>query len=271
MSEARTEDPPPSFSARRVSTPLRWDDLVLPADVLSALEDIVSWMRHTKTISEDWGFGRFTKPGYRALFTGPSGTGKTLAATLLGQRLEVPVHGVDLPMVVSRYIGETEKNLSRLFDRAQKESAILFFDEADALFGKRTEVSDAHDRYANQEVSYLLQRIEEFDGLVILATSLPEALDSALVRRFQSVISFPPPDVDLRLLLWRGVFPDAGRLASDVDLEEIARAYELTGGAIVEAARFGAIRAVSGGDGRVTRRALLDGVRKELRKARRSD
>ena len=185
--------------------------------------------------------------------------------------MDAPVYGVDLSVVVSRYIGETEKNLGRIFDRAREESAILFFDEADALFGKRTEISDAHDRYANQEVSYLLQRIESFDGLVILATNLPEALDAAFIRRFQSVITFPSPDPPLRLLLWRGVLPDAGRLAPDVDLEEIARDYQLTGGAIVEAARFGAIRAVSSGDGRVTRRALMDGVRRELEKLGRRD
>jgi SpoVK/Ycf46/Vps4 family AAA+-type ATPase len=227
-------------------------------------------MRHAGTISEEWGFGKIARPGYRALFSGPPGTGKTLAATLIGQRLGLPVYRVDLHLVVSKYIGETEKNLARLLDRARKESWILLFDEADALFGKRTDVADADDRYANQEVSYLLQRLESYEGLVILTSNLEGNFDPVLVRRFQSVVSFPLPSADLRLRLWRGVLSDKGRLAADVDLEALARSHELSGGAIVDAARYGAVRALDSGAGRVAHEALVEGVRRELQRAGRA-
>ncbi len=160
-----------SFPAKYISTALDWTDLVLPKDTLNQIKDLENWIMHNDTLMYEWDMFKKIKPGYRVLFYGPPGTGKTLTATLLGKYTNRPVFKVDLSMIVSKYIGETEKNLAKLFDKAQYKNWILFFDEADAIFGKRTNVCDAHDKYANQEVSYLLQRIEDFPGLVILATN----------------------------------------------------------------------------------------------------
>jgi SpoVK/Ycf46/Vps4 family AAA+-type ATPase len=170
-----------------------WDDLVLHPATLAQIRDIQNWVTHNVQVMGEWGLGRRVKPGYRALFYGPPGTGKTLTATLLGKHTGRSVFRTDLSRVVSKYIGETEQNLARLFDRAESKDWILFFDEADALFGKRTEIRDAHDKYANQQAAYLLQRIETFDGLVILATNQRNNIDEAFMRRFQSVIHFPMP------------------------------------------------------------------------------
>ena len=159
------------FPAEHIETEMEWDDVVLHPDTVRELREIEHWIRFNDTLLDDWGMRKRVKPGYRALFHGPPGTGKTLTATLLGKYTGRPVFRIDLSRVVSKYIGETEKNLSRLFDKAEHKDWILFFDEADALFGKRTEVRDAHDKYANQEVAYLLQRIESYAGLVILATN----------------------------------------------------------------------------------------------------
>lgn len=167
-----------------------WDDLALPAGTLSLIREIEHWIRHNDTLLNPWGKRRIA-PGYRALFYGPTGTGKTLAATLLGKHTAKDVFRVDLSRVVSKYVGETEKNLSRLFDKAEKQNWILFFDEADALFSKRTDIRDAHDKRANQEVAYLLQRIESYNGLVILASNQRANLDDALVRCLQNIIQFP--------------------------------------------------------------------------------
>ena len=174
---------------------------------------------------------------------GESGTGKTLSACLLGQRCGREVLRVDLSQVSSKYIGETEKNLARLFAAAEDTGWILFFDEADALFGKRTSVSDAHDRYANQEVSYLLQRIEAFGGVVILATNLRHNIDDAFLRRFQSVVAFPMPRAAERLRLWREAFPAAARLEAGLDLERLARQHEVSGGTIMNVVRYACLQA----------------------------
>jgi len=169
------------------------------------------------------------KPGFRVLFSGPPGTGKTLTASLLGKYTKCDVFRIDLSLVVSKYIGETEKNLSKLFDRAENEDWILFFDEADALFGKRTGVRDAHDKYANQEVSYLLQRIESHSGLVILATNMKNNIDSAFTRRFNSIIEFEILSTPERLILWGNNIPKNIKLDKDVNLEELSRKFEVNG------------------------------------------
>jgi SpoVK/Ycf46/Vps4 family AAA+-type ATPase len=166
----------------------------------------------------------------------------------------------------SRSRGETEKNLDRLFDRAAQEDWILFFDEADALFGRRTEITSSHDRYANQEVSYLLQRMEDFPGLVILSANFKGNLDEAFVRRFQSVVSFPLPDAQQRLRLWENILVADGRVANDVDLEEIAQSYELSGGAITNAVRYGAVSALQQDRDRMGHDDLVEGIRNELRR-----
>jgi len=182
-----------AFPAKRIDTALDWEDLVLADHILDEVEEIKAWIEHRHTLLHDWQLAKKIKPGFRSLFYGPPGTGKTLTASLLGKTTGLDVYRVDLSLVVSKYIGETEKNLANVFDQAQVRDWILFFDEADALFGKRTQTSSSNDRYANQEVSYLLQRVEDFPGVVILATNLKGNMDEAFGRRFQSMIYFPVP------------------------------------------------------------------------------
>jgi AAA+ superfamily predicted ATPase len=249
--------------ATRVSTGLTWDDLVLPAATRMQLDDISMWIAHGPRLLNDWGFHRRIGPGWVSLFHGPPGTGKTLSACLIGGRCQREVHRVDLSLVVSKYIGETEKNLARLFSAAEREGWILFFDEADALFGKRTSVSDAHDRYANQEVSYLLQRIEAFDGVVILASNLRHNIDDAFLRRFQSVVQFPLPKAAERLRLWRESIPDGVRLDEALDLPRLAQQHELSGGTIVNVLRYGCLRALARGDDVLRAEDVEEGVRRE--------
>jgi SpoVK/Ycf46/Vps4 family AAA+-type ATPase len=175
-----------------VTTDRSWDDLALPEDIVKQVEQIKAWLRQSSLISHTGTEKKLTQ-GYRSLFYGPQGSGKKLTAALIGKEFDKPVYKIDLSNLVSKYIGETEKNLEILFDRAEGKEWILFFDEADALFGERTGVKDAHDRYSNQEVSYLLQRIEDYNGLVILATNMKSNIDEAFIRRFNLVIRFPLP------------------------------------------------------------------------------
>ena len=225
------------FPAKRITTPLEWEDMILDYDTLESLEDINTWIGHQHAIMEEWGLKRILKPGYRALFYGPPGTGKTLAATLLGKKNNMDVYRVDLSMIVSKYIGETEKNLAKVFDMAENRNWILFFDEADALFGKRTSTNTSNDRHANQEVAYLLQRIEDFPGTVILATNLKSNIDEAFSRRFQSVIYFPMPDEELRADLWRSMLPKEWLGDDKEELIVMAAKSELSGGSIVNVVR----------------------------------
>lgn len=255
------------FPAKRVVTQLRWEDLVLAPDALEEVEYIKTWLEHESTIMEVWGLGRSLKPGYRSLFHGPPGTGKTLTATLIGESAGMDVYRIDLSMVVSKYIGETEKNLANVFEQAQNKRWILFFDEADALFGKRTQTASGHDRFANQEVSYLLQRVEDFAGVVILATNLKANIDEAFARRFQSLVYFAMPECEERLRLWRVALGDRSRLADDVNLELLAERYELSGGAITNVVRHAAIRALRGQRCAIRQQDLVTGVTRELRKA----
>jgi SpoVK/Ycf46/Vps4 family AAA+-type ATPase len=200
------------------------------------------------------------------LFYGPPGTGKTLTATLLGKYTGRDVFRVDLALVVSKYIGETEKNLAGLFDKAEHKDWILFFDEADAIFGKRTGVRDAHDKYANQEVSYLLQRIEMHSGLTILASNFKNNIDDAFLRRFNSIVYFPPPSVEERHALLDRAFPAALTLASDVDLRAIATHFEVTGSHIMNAVQHICLSALARGTHSVTHDDVVRGIRKELEK-----
>lgn len=225
------------FPAKRITTALEWEDMILDYATLEALEEINTWIKHQHTIMEDWGLKRFLKPGYRALFYGPPGTGKTLAATLLGKKNDMDVYRVDLSMIVSKYIGETEKNLAKVFDMAENRNWILFFDEADALFGKRTSTNTSNDRHANQEVAYLLQRIEDFPGTVILATNLKSNIDEAFSRRFQSIIYFPMPDEELRAALWRSMLPKEWLGDDAEELIATAAQTELSGGSIANVVR----------------------------------
>jgi SpoVK/Ycf46/Vps4 family AAA+-type ATPase len=206
------------------------------------------------------------KPGYRVLFYGPAGTGKTLTASLIGKEFELPVYRIDLSQVVSKYIGETEKNIEGVFAKASRKNWVLFFDEADALFGKRTNVQSAHDKYANQEVSYLLQRVEEYPGLLILASNFKNNIDEAFLRRFHNLIHFPAPNPAERLRLWHKCRPKSLQAENGLRWEEIANDYEITGAGIVNVMQYAALRSFSRADGLLRRQDLADGIRRELRK-----
>jgi hypothetical protein len=255
-----------NFPAKLITTKLTWEDLVLAPEVYEELDTIAGWVRHSKTLMESWGLGKIVKPGYRSLFYGPPGTGKTLTACLIGKAVGADVYRIDLSMVVSKYIGETEKNLANVFDQARNKDWILFFDEADALFGRRTQTTSAHDRYANQEISYLLQRVEDFPGVVILATNLKANIDDAFARRFQSQVYFPMPDGEQRLRLWENMLSDSGNLSADTNLGGIAERFELSGGAITNVVRYGAIWALERNQGMISQDDLIRGIAKELRK-----
>ena len=255
-----------TFPAKLITTPLSWSDLVLAPEVMDEISAITTWLQHADTLLQDWRLAKAVKPGYRSLFFGPPGTGKTLTATLIGQAAQADVYRIDLSMVVSKFIGETEKNLARVFDQAQNRRWILFFDEADALFGKRTSANSSNDRHANQEVSYLLQRVEDFPGTVILASNLKGNIDDAFARRFQSLVHFPMPDAEQRLRLWEGMLRHTGRLAPDVDLAALAEAHELSGGAIANVVRAAAIAALQAGRQSMRTSDLVQGIAKELRK-----
>lgn len=220
------------FPAKLITTELEWPDLVLNEKTQEEIDELTGWLNHRAQLWE-LPCAKHLKPGYRVLLYGPSGTGKTLTACLIGKSTGKPVYRVDLSLVISKYIGETEKNLSNLFSQAENKDWILFFDEADALFGKRTSVSNAHDRYANQEIAYLLQRIEDYDGLVILASNLKDNIDDAFTRRFQAIIHFPIPNARERLSIWRKLLLHEPGIAEDVNLEDIAQYYELSGASIV--------------------------------------
>ena len=213
-----------------------WADLVLPAGQLEQLHALVAAVRHNVTVLDDWGFAQRSARGLgtTAMFVGPSGTGKTMAAEVIARDLGLDLVVVDLSQVVSKYIGETEKNLRRVFDAAEDGAAVLLFDEADTLFAKRTEVRDSHDRYANLEVGYLLQRMETFRGLAILTTNARSALDQAFLRRIRAIVSFPYPDLSARETLWRNAFP-ARTPVGDLDVRRLA-AVDLAGGGIAAAA-----------------------------------
>lgn len=254
------------FPAKRLTTSLEWDDLVMDAHTARQVDDIRIWLEHNRSLMHDWGMNRVLKPGFKVLFYGPPGTGKTLTAALLGKLYNLEVYRIDLSMVISKYIGETEKNLEKVFRRAEHKNWILFFDEADALFGKRTNISDAHDKYANQEISYLLQRLEDYPGLVILASNMRQNVDEAFARRLQVVMNFPKPQPAERLKLWQKTFSPQSQFGEDVNLEDISRRYDLAGGSIINVVQYASLQALSRGDNIIRLEDLKEGIRKELLK-----
>lgn len=254
------------FPAERITTELEWSDLVLNDKTIDGIKEIEIWLKHNQELLAGWKMHGKIKPGFRVLFHGPSGTGKTLTACLLGKYTERDVFRIDLSMVVSKYIGETEKNLSKLFDKAANKDWILFFDEADSIFGKRTNVRDAHDKYANQEVSYLLQRIESHAGLVILASNMKSNIDPSFTRRFNSIIEFDNPDTSERLQLWKNYLPPVAKLDKKINLDEIARKYHLTGANIVNVIQFAGLHTLEKKSQTISAADLLAGIQKEYEK-----
>ena len=291
-----------SFPARLITTELNWNDLVINDELRDQINDLLYWVRYNDRLMNEWGMKDRLVHGYRALFYGPPGTGKTFTAGLIAKEMKKDLYKIDLSMVVSKYIGETEKNLELLFARAEDKGWILFFDEADALFGKRTNVRDAHDKYANQEVSYLLQRMEDFNGLIILATNMKNNIDEAFIRRFSAILKFPLPNPDERSRIWNKAFPEKRTFwkkpppaePEPIDIPETVKKYEFSGGSIMNAVHYASLKAVerrdvpaNGNEARVTdtreRKSLspidpctdnpnlsiylsdtLDGIRREL-------
>jgi AAA+ superfamily predicted ATPase len=252
-------------AVQRIEPAGRWDDLVLPERERKMLEAIVEQVRHRATVYGDWGFAAKGERGLgiAALFAGASGTGKTLAAEVLATELELDLYRIDLSAVVNKYIGETEKNLRRVFDAAEAGGAILLFDEADALFGRRSDVKDSHDRYANIEVSYLLQRVETYRGLAILTTNLKESIDSAFLRRLRFIVQFPFPDAALRTRIWQRMFPPETPLDA-LDFTRLAQ-LNIVGGNIRNIALNAAFLAAAAGKG-VSMDHVRDAARAEYAK-----
>ncbi|MFT3910816.1 MAG: ATP-binding protein [Ferruginibacter sp.] len=244
-----------SFPAKKIAPekkddPSTFEDLVIAKELHGQIGELKNWLKFNDHLLDDFAMRNKFRQGYRTLFYGPPGTGKTFTAQILGNDLQKEVYKIDLSMIVSKYIGETEKNLELLFARAEDKGWILFFDEADALFGKRTNVRDAHDKYANQEVSYLLQRIEDYNGLVILATNMKNNIDDAFIRRFNSILKFPVPNADERKCIWKKMFPlhrsfrdKAGEPVKEEIVLDAVKDFELTGGNINNIMHYACLKA----------------------------
>lgn len=255
--------------ATQITPSCKWSDLVLPAERLRQLAEISDAVRNRARVFDSWGFGRKVYGrGINILFSGSSGTGKTMAASAMAAELGAGLYKIDLSTVVSKYIGETEKNLSRIFLEARNSNAILFFDEADALFGKRTAVQDAHDRYANIETNYLLQKMEEHDGLAILATNLGKNMDEAFTRRLHATVEFPMPNIEDRLRIWEKVWPVETPLDPRLDLQFMAQRFEISGGNIRNIALVAAFLAAADNSGAVGMSHLIRATRLEYQKMR---
>jgi SpoVK/Ycf46/Vps4 family AAA+-type ATPase len=252
--------------ATRIRPTRGWDDLALDAERMTSVREIAVRCRQRDTVFGKWGFSPEPSTGVVALFAGPSGTGKTLAAEVIAADLGIDLYKIDLANLVSKYIGETEKNLSRVFDAAEASNVALFFDEADALLGKRSAVSDAHDRYANIEVAYLLQRLERYEGLVVLATNLAKNIDPAFLRRLHVMVEFPMPGGPERRRIWARGLPKGAPVADDLDLDALADQFEVSGGTIRNAVVGAAFLAAEEGSV-ITMAHAVASLRRELQKA----
>lgn len=266
--------PPPKlstqFPAEKLETNLDWGDLILSEKTTHQIKELEMWLQHNDHLFKDWEMEKRLKAGYRVLFHGPAGTGKTLTASLLGKYTKKSVYRIDLSTVVSKYIGETEKNLSNLFNKAAHKDWILFFDEADAIFGKRTNVRDAHDKYANQEVSYLLQRVESHPGLIILASNFKDNIDEAFTRRFQSIVAFEMPGTKERVIIWKTNLPTKLKISKDIDWEEVSKKYELTGSNILNIIQYCCLKVLSEKSETLTSEILQLGIKREFLKENRT-
>ncbi|MFX1555448.1 MAG: AAA family ATPase, partial [Promethearchaeota archaeon] len=253
--------------ARKVKPRYIWADIVLPKDQFEQLTEICNYVKYHQVVYGEWGFEHKLSlgKGLNVLFAGPSGTGKTMAAEIMANELGLDLYKIDLATVVSKYIGETEKNLDRIFKEAQDSNSILFFDEADAIFGKRSEVRDSHDRYANIEIAYLLQKMEEYQGIVVLATNLHKNLDEAFARRMHFSVEFPFPEEEDRFRIWQKAFPETAPLSQEIDLAFMARQFKITGGNIKNIALSAAFLAVED-SGMVTMEHLIRASKREYQK-----
>lgn len=268
FASSRTQSQPKlSTLARKIAPKYGWKDLVLPEEQVNQLREMVTQVQRRQLVMAEWGFANKLSLGHglNALFAGPSGTGKTMAAEVIANDLGLDLYKIDLSAVISKYIGETEKNLNRIFTEAEHSNAILFFDEADALFGKRSEVRDSHDRYANIEIAYLLQKMEEYEGMTILATNLRQNLDDAFTRRIRFIIEFPFPNEQYRRRIWQGIWPAATPVAPEVDWDFLAQQFKLSGGHIRNVALAAAFLAAENGQ-MVTMKHLLQATRREFQK-----
>ena len=250
------------FPASLLSSEYEWSDLVFSNHTKEHLEELEIWLAHHDALLNDWGMSKSIKQGYKALFYGPPGTGKSLTATLLGKKINKSVYRIDLSQIVSKYIGETEKNLEKVFLQAEEKDWILFFDEADSLFGKRTQVNSSNDRHANQGTSYLLQRIDESKNMIILASNLKDNFDEAYLRRFQSIIYFPLPETEERLTLWKKGFSPKASL-KNLDLEELASEYELSGATIMNVIRYASLMAIKKETLEISQSDVIQAIRRE--------
>jgi SpoVK/Ycf46/Vps4 family AAA+-type ATPase len=234
---------------------------------MEQLREICNYVKYYHTVYGDWGFDRKLSlgKGLNVLFAGPSGTGKTMAADIMANELGLDIYKIDLSAIVSKYIGETEKNLDRIFQEGQTSNAILFFDEADALFGKRSEVRDSHDRYANIEMAYLLQKMDEYEGMVILATNLRKNMDEAFARRMHFAVEFPIPEEADRYRIWQNIFPIETPLTTTIDLSFLALQFKITGGNIKNIALSAAFLAARDGGG-ITMENIIWATKREFQK-----
>jgi ATP-dependent 26S proteasome regulatory subunit len=253
--------------ARKIVPKYGWRDIILPSDLFEQLKEIYGYIKYYYKVYGDWGFEKKLTlgKGLNTLFSGPSGTGKTMAAEIIAHELQLDLYKIDLSTVVSKYIGETEKNLSLIFNEGQASNAILFFDEADAIFGKRSEVKDAHDRYANIETAYLLQKMDEYDGMVILATNLRKNIDEAFSRRMHFTLEFPVPDELDRKRIWRNIFPTEAPLDTDIDFDFLAKQFQITGGNIKNIA-LGAAFLAAQNDQEINMKSILRAIKREYQK-----
>jgi SpoVK/Ycf46/Vps4 family AAA+-type ATPase len=254
--------------SKKIKPKFTWNDIVLPQDKLSLLNEIINHVKYKQKVYVDWGFEEKISlgKGLTVLFSGPSGTGKTMAAEIIAGELDLDIYKIDLSLIVSKYIGETEKNLSKIFAEAETSNAILFFDEADALFGKRSEVKDSHDRYANIEIAYLLQKMEEYEGITILASNLRKNLDDAFVRRIKFIIEFPIPDEPYRYQIWQVHLPRQAPIEEDLDFEFLARNFKLTGGNIKNSVLHAAFLSASE-ESTINMKHIVQGIQREFQKA----
>ena len=252
------------FPAKLIKTEMTWEDLVLNPVIFDEIKNINTWLLHKDEIDESKVLSKKLNKGYKCLFYGPPGTGKTLSTLLIGKKNNKDVYRIDLSQIVSKYVGETEKNLAKIFNIAENKNWILFFDEAESLFSKRTSINDSKDKFANQQTAYLLQRVEEYKGLIILATNLKPNIDTAFSRRIQSIINFTMPDLKERKILWVNFLKDIAEINKEI-IQRLSKDYKLSGGSIKNVIQFSWLLAKRNGT-EISEKIILQGIRRELNK-----